>query len=311
MLASVVILCPHAAQATVPMAVAEVPGLWMGVFRALPLILASLTSGPCRAVGWPGFGRLENASLAQSTTGLYIRSREAWGTPETVAGLRRAAQEVATLFPGRGDLIVTDISRREGGHLKPHRTHQTGQDVDLLFYDAGDAPRARSAGDMDLERTWALLTALRREGLADLVLVDMRVQARLYGYGKDALGLPKTELEQLFQYPRGRKAKDTFLRHARGHTTHMHVRFSAPQSIAASAMEDARRGVERVVHLVGRKETLTSLAAQYQTTPDAIAAENRLGPRTRLGRGQRLFILRPVPQTQASQGHPPEDAQGG
>lgn len=71
------------------------------------------------------------------------RSREAWGTPETVDGLRSVAQGIATLYPGRGDLIVTDISRMAGGHLNPHRTHQNGRDVDVLLYANGDLPRAR------------------------------------------------------------------------------------------------------------------------------------------------------------------------
>lgn len=310
-LALLMLALPRPASATLPMAVAEVPGLWMGALRAWPTVLAALTPGPCRAVGWPAFGRLENGVLAQSTTGLYVRSRDAWGTPETVAGLRRVAQEVATLYPGRGDLIVTDISRRDGGHLKPHRTHQNGRDVDVLLYHEGTEARARDLRDLDVERTWALLVGLRRDGVADLVLADMGIQQVLYQYAKGALKLPEDELAQWFQYPRGRKVKDTFLQHARGHRTHMHIRFASPVAVAAAAIEDARRGVERVAHIAGRKDTLVTLAAQYQTTPEAIAAENRLGPRTRLRRGERLFILRPVPQAQVLATHPPEDARGG
>lgn len=310
----VLLLCalPRTGQATLPVAVAEAPALWLGAVRALPLILSSLSPGPCRAVGWPAFGRLDNGVFAQSTTGLYVRSRQAWGTPETVNGLRRIAQEIATLYPGRGDLIVTDISRRDGGHLKPHRTHQNGRDVDVLLYANGDLPRARDLKDLDVERTWAMLMALRRDGVADLVLADMGIQQKLYAYAKTSLELPQAELEALFQYPRGRKVKDTFLRHAKGHRTHMHIRFASPQAVAASALEDARLGVTRVAHIViGRKETLATVAAQYGTTPESIVAENRLGPRTQLRRGQRLFVLKPVPQSQVNAGHPPEDAQGG
>jgi hypothetical protein len=46
-------------------------------------------------------------------------------------------------------------------------------------------------------------------------------------------------------------------------------------------------------------------------TPESIAVENRLGPRTQLRRGQQLFVLKPLPQAQVNAGHPPEDAQGG
>jgi hypothetical protein len=292
-------LAPARASATVPVAVVEVPAVWMGLVRFLPLLDLGLGEpAPCRAVGWPSFGRLENAVLARSTPGLFVRSREAWGTPEVVARLRRVAQEVEALYPGRGDLIVTDISRRKGGHLRPHRTHQNGQDVDLLLYRNRPGPSARAFDEIDVERLWALLSALRTPGTAELVLVDRGVQARLYAYARDVVGVSEAELAALFEYPRtGRRARGEakpFVRHARGHRTHLHVRFHSPEAIAAAIGHDARRGFERIVHVAERGETLASIATRFETTAELIAAENGLSPKARLRRGARLFVLRPL-----------------
>jgi len=300
-------LAPGRGAATVPPGVVELPSALLGLLRLLPgLDLAFGLAAPCRAVGWPSFGRLENGVLAQSTPGLFVRSRNSWGTPEVVHALRRVAQEVETLYPGRGDLIVTEISRRRGGHLRPHRTHQNGQDVDVLLYRNKPGPSARSFDEVDVERLWALITALRAPGTAEFVLVDRGVQARLYSYAREVAGVPEADLAEVLEYPRpGKRARGEappFVRHARGHRTHLHVRFHSPEAIAASIGEDARRGYERVVHVANRGETLKSVAAQYGTPVELLATENGLSPAARLRRGARLFVLRPLDPARVSIG---------
>ena len=310
LLAGVGLVLARPARASLPATMVELPVAFGEAARALPRLLAALVPGPCLAVGWPSFGRLENGVLAHSTTGLNVRSRDAWGTPETVAALRRAAQEVATLHPGRTELVVTDISRREGGHLRPHRTHQNGRDVDVLVYRRGP----KKSDELDLERLWTLLSVLRREGLVEVILLDRGVQGRLYNYARDAVGLPAAELSRLFEYPRSRReGRHALVRHAPGHRGHLHLRFRSTEAVAASAREDTRRGLERLVHVASRQDTLLRLATEYQTTPQEIAAENRLGPRTKLRRGERLFILRPRPTGVAGGGAAAEktSAQGG
>jgi len=243
---------------------------------------------PCLSVGTVDFGRLENGALLASRPGIRARSRDAWGTPEAVRGITRAAQVVEALYPGRGDLVITDISRAEGGHLRPHRTHQNGRDVDALLYARRPGVEgARVAADIDFERLWALLMALRADPEVDRILLDRGIQGRLRAFGRDAVGAPAPLLDALFS---GRGA---WVRHAPGHRTHLHVRFKATASAEAALLADALRGVERVRHRVARGETLDALARRYGVTPAEISAENRLPPNARLRRGQRLFVLVP------------------
>lgn len=310
LLSGVGLLAARPAQASLPATMGELPLAFGDLARVLPKLLEAVSGGPSLAVGWPSFGRLENGVLARSTTGLHVRSRDAWGTSETVANLRRAAQEVATLYPGRTNLVVTDISAREGGHLKPHRTHQNGRDVDVLVYRLGPSKK----DELDIERIWALIAVLRREGQVEVILLDRGVQARLFNYARDAVGLSPEQLAQIFEYPRSKKeGRDALVRHHPGHRGHLHIRFRSTEAVAASLREDTRRGFERIVHVAERQDTLLGLATQYETTPQEIAAENRLGPRTKLRRGQRLFILRPRPAGLVGSGAAAEktSAQGG
>jgi hypothetical protein len=271
-------------------------GAWAEVVRAA--WAQAQATQPCLSVGTVDFGRLENGALLASRPGIRARSRDVWGTPETVRGITRAAQVVEALYPGRGDLVITDISRAEGGHLRPHRTHQNGRDVDALLYARRPGVEgARVAADIDLERLWALLMALRADPEVDRILLDRGIQGRLRTFGRDAVGAPAPLLDALFS---GRGA---WIRHAPGHRTHLHVRFKATASAEAALLADALRGVERVRHRVARGETLETLARRYAVPVAELAAENRLPVNARLRRGQRLFVLVPrpaAPQTDAS-----------
>lgn len=61
------------------------------------------------------------------------RQRTAWGTPDMVALLKRAARVVGTSVEGP-PLVLGSISDQDGGKLGRHKSHQTGRDVDILFY---------------------------------------------------------------------------------------------------------------------------------------------------------------------------------
>jgi hypothetical protein len=162
--------------------------------------------------------------------------------------------------------------------------------VDALLYARRPGVEGvRVAADIDFERLWALLMALRADPEVDRILLDRGIQGRLRAFGRDAVGAPAPLLDALFS---GRGA---WVRHAPGHRTHLHVRFKATASAEAALLVDALRGVERVRHRVGRGETLETLARRYAVPVAELAAENRLPVNARLRRGQRLFVLVPRP----------------
>ncbi len=137
------------------------------------------SDGTSLSVGRHNRGRLlRGHELTESPT-LRFKTRHSeahWGTDELVGLLDRASRAVATRTPG-ARLTVGDLSRRGGGRFRPHRSHQSGRDVDLAFYftDASGTPldldrfydvrrdmtvRGHEELHYDLVRNWQLVEAL-------------------------------------------------------------------------------------------------------------------------------------------------------
>nr|WP_255216658.1 penicillin-insensitive murein endopeptidase [Pseudenhygromyxa sp. WMMC2535] len=73
-----------------------------------------------------------------------------WGTEELVALVERTAAKVRAESPRRVTLGVADLSPKRGGKTMWHASHQSGRDVDLIFYavDERGRPMAPPAVEM-------------------------------------------------------------------------------------------------------------------------------------------------------------------
>jgi penicillin-insensitive murein DD-endopeptidase len=92
-----------------------------------------------RSLGWTSRGRLVGGAHVPESD--LIRQPEEdkarghfWGTAELAGLVRASATSVAHAQPGGGRLSVGELSRRGGGNIPGHRSHQNGRDVDLGFY---------------------------------------------------------------------------------------------------------------------------------------------------------------------------------
>lgn len=168
--------------------------------------------------------------------------------------LERASGEVATRFPG-SMLGVADISGMSGGRTGGHRSHQSGRDVDLLYYaidrhgrhvapDAtmpiydgiGRAVAARRPSRstrirerfFDLERNWAFMRAMLTHPTVriDRVFVAPHIERWLLAYA-EATDEPRWLV---------RRAAVTLSQPTRdmGHDDHMHVRIKCGALDAAT-----------------------------------------------------------------------------
>lgn len=190
---------------------------------------ASPKSTASRSVGRATSGELESGCDLPARGVGYVRKNKAkWGTDRTVAILQWAFAETARLHPGTAPAVVGALSRRDGGRLKPHRSHQSGRDVDIGYFASDNQPlphfQSMHRGNIDLDKTWTLLAALLRTGQVQYVFIDYELQALLTRYLEDQ-GASPAILAQLFQFPDGRGARHGVLRHASGHDDHFHVRF--------------------------------------------------------------------------------------
>lgn len=235
------------------------------------------------SIGLPNSGRLLNGvALAPSELFEPVAPGTAYGTQETIDYLTRAVRKVHELHPGTPPLHVGDVSRRTGGYLSPHLSHQSGRDVDLgFYYKAGARWYARASRDnLDVERTWTLVRALITETDVEMILVDRSIQRILEEHAL-RIGEDPDWVKSLFQ---ARPGRVPLLYHVKGHQTHLHVRFYNPLAqIGAQKVYPhlVRHSlippvVSYINHVAKKGDSLIKLARQYGTTVRAIQKANGL-----------------------------------
>jgi penicillin-insensitive murein endopeptidase len=135
------------------------------------------------SVGKSSEGRLLGAKALQSGEAVrtlplrHERRCLHWGTPRLVDALRRAGEVVRQASPDAPPLGVGDLSKARGGPIRPYsRSHQSGRDADIAFYQLDEQGRPVPAEDLlafdargqagngkrrfDRRRNWLLVRAL-------------------------------------------------------------------------------------------------------------------------------------------------------
>ncbi len=244
------------------------------------------TSLGSMSIGRPSAGALYNGvRLPKSELWERIDPGNQWATQETIDYLERAVRKVHEQFPDTPVLYVGHLSAKRGGHLKPHRSHQSGRDVDTSFYYGGGKSqrwyRRANAENLDLPRTWAFVRALVVETDVQYIFINHSVQKLIKGYALE-IGEDPDWLDRVFQYKSRRPG--AIVRHAPGHDTHIHVRFYNPvaQNMGRRAygslvkMGKIKPPTYYVRHRARKGDTLGALARKYGTTVPAIQAANGL-----------------------------------
>jgi penicillin-insensitive murein endopeptidase len=238
-----------------------------------------LSPMPLTQLPWPDLGDPEHGSIsvATVTNGYLVRGAEVpptgqhhalvpevterltrWGTDEMVATVLHAASEVAKPYPG-SILQVANMARRGGGPIPWSRSHQSGRDVDLLFYMVDAEGTCRQLPTMmvlspplgtvlldgrqltfDPGRNWALVQSLlaTHHGdveyifMADFLIRRMHAHARSQGITSAELAALGSRVRQ----PRG----------AAPHDDHMHVRIRCQDRDIGDGCREILAGRERI-----------------------------------------------------------------
>jgi len=180
------------------------------------------------SVGRPNRGRLVNGIQMPDNEEIYtvLRPENCFGSSHTVSTLQAAAARWRRGYDYSGELVISAISLPKGGRFRPHRSHQNGRDVDIrLPVRAGvSGTAAGSVNEVDWDATWAFVHELLDTEQVVYIFLDRSRQRYLYKAAKKA-GVDSKQLDQWIQYPRASGTNYGVVRHARGHTAHMHVRF--------------------------------------------------------------------------------------
>lgn len=150
-----------------------------------------------------------------------------WGTPLMIDTIIDATRHMRWLMPDASPVGVGDISSQRGGVQNGHKSHRGGIDADIGIYSTGGYQNPRSFDDpganLDVEATWALVSALLDTGNVEFILLDQGHINRLRSYVLTNGLLSEAEAAAIF--PSGSYWGNTgFLRHAPSHRDHLHVR---------------------------------------------------------------------------------------
>ncbi len=234
------------------------------------------------SIGYAHSGALVNGvQMPPGDAWELVNADRAWGTRETVDNLTHCLQRVALLYPGAAKMFIGHLSSRRGGHLSPHKSHQCGRDVDVSYYYLPGYEKwyaMAHAANLDRERTWAFVRTLVIDTDVELILMDRSVQ-RLVRQFALAKGEDREWVDLLFD---GAAGVPPLIRHAKGHATHLHVRFYNPL-----AQETGRRAYEILIkrrvlqppsyfvrYKVKPGDTLSELALKYHVPAKVIQQTN-------------------------------------
>lgn len=216
-------------------------------FQRSPYSLMSLS------VGHPNAGWQVRAKKLRKRPYLAIKrgsENEVYGHPALVLMLYRSAKEIARSVPG-SVMLVGDLSRKGGGALAGHNSHQSGRDADIGFYVldkrgkpklperfvtfTADGKATDGSGDtFDDRRNWLLVQSWARDKRAGLshIFVSTGLRARLLKYGASHAAHKRYvgEVAALMKQPDSSSA----------HDDHFHVRISCPKRQEEICREESR-----------------------------------------------------------------------
>ena len=178
-------------------------------------------------IGAPNRGSLVNGVRLPESDMVKILDRDrVWGTTHAIEHLLEA---IATFRRDSGydrPLTISSISLKKGGRFRPHSSHRTGRDVDIRLPRKPGHKKGESPSSIDWSKTWALVKALVETREVEYIFVSWSRQKYLYRAAQSA-GATKAELAKIVQYPKKPSQRTKALvRHAPGHTVHLHVRFT-------------------------------------------------------------------------------------
>lgn len=172
---------------------------------------------PPAAPSYPG-GDASVQSELLDAVGLRRRCKgreRCWGTARMATVLTAAGGDYARYVPQAPPMLVGDISKRGGGPISGHVSHQRGLDVDIMF--------TGGPGGFDVRTHTMILAGIARHSAASgpgslqYILVDSSKHAAL------RWGLQKMVGEGVLDAPAAQRASAA-IRHWPNHNDHFHVR---------------------------------------------------------------------------------------
>ena len=206
------------------------------MFNEAPCAITISTGEPAKG------GLIDGVPFPSRLHGFKVGKPDAsYTTPEVVGALSAAVEKLEERYPGSCDVLLGAFSRKGGGRLKGHGSHQNGRDVDVGLFAKGNVPLDRfvpmDSSILDVPKTWAMIRCLLDTQRVEHIYLDTSIQAQLVQHALRE-GDDRGFLSKVFKSVGGAAEKDCVVQYEPGHRNHMHVRFSSPWSTLAGKVRD-------------------------------------------------------------------------
>ncbi len=185
------------------------------------------------SIGRPSRGRLVRGVELPDRPDLYTRRKpeESWGSSHAITQLMAAIVRFRHETGFRRSIIIGGISRARGGRFRPHKSHQSGRDIDIRMplTAAAEGKKHVGPGDIDWKATWQLIHAFIVSGEVEYIFLEHPLQKRVYKAAREA-GVSKEQLGLWVQWPLPPKTNKGIVRHVKGHKVHFHVRVACAEN---------------------------------------------------------------------------------
>lgn len=188
------------------------------------------------SIGAPHAGKLLGGVPMPDGPGRIISAKrwKTWASRDTIKQLDTVLTRWAKEFPDAPEILVGNLSARFGGPLSPHKTHQSGRDVDLSYVAKwdGESPvtwQGMGPENLDAARTWSLLKMLVAHADVEVIFIDRTLQKALLKHAQAHGTIRKSRLSRWLQVA-GTRTDKPWVKHVAGHKDHLHVRFACPTS---------------------------------------------------------------------------------
>ena len=192
-----------------------------GLLDPSQLIEGAWSLHPTVSVGSVRRGRVLFGKKLESDEWIYVKDPNgSWVVDPAPKVLRELSQSIKAQYPDFDRLVINDGSVRHGGLYRPHRTHQSGRDIDIRYLLKGSVKgdytfRFVTPANFDTERNWAIMKWLYDSGRVSRILMDHGHQKRLWKYAQ-AAEIVSGRDRPILSYPY--RQRGALVRHARGHT---------------------------------------------------------------------------------------------
>lgn len=177
------------------------------------------------SIGKPNRGRLQSGVQLPESEHYTLRDPDrSYGSSHAVEVIHDAIAAFRAETGYDGEVKIADLSKKGGGRLRPHSSHQSGRDADIrLPRRRGRSKDDNSIAAIDWDLSWALVEAFIDSGEIEYIFLETSRQKALRKAAQRA-GATDAELGRAIQYPQRRGTNNGFVRHASGHRVHIHVR---------------------------------------------------------------------------------------